>query len=177
MQQTLVSLSKCRDDTAEAFVEGGGGGGKAEGGLEQGWPARSIPNPAFRLSTAKILVELGGDAFLEAAGDIIDRLLQEDDTNVEVWYVKGVEEKTAGDIAGATETFEHVLELLATQREIEQQEGAITPEEVEAQEQYVGQVREMLAGLAGMGGGAGGDEEEEEEEEEEEDEAEDMTVA
>eukprot|EP01135_Chromosphaera_perkinsii_P006854 Nk52_evm9s621 gene=Nk52_evmTU9s621 len=96
-----------------------------------------LPQYPFRISTAKILIELKEH---EKAFDVLERLLQEDDEVVQVWYLMGwvyylCEEKAAAKdcLLNAQRTFEkvgcddvnlvqHIGELLAEMEAVEVEE-------------------------------------------------------
>lgn len=72
-----------------------------------------LPPPTFRVVTAKLLIELAMDA---DAVNVLDCLLAEDDTNVEVLYLYGFALKNSGELLTAREALAKASELMSAQR-------------------------------------------------------------
>jgi len=62
------------------------------GGAVAGAALDECPDPQFCISTAKLLVECacGSPALAEQAMDLCQMLLEEDDENIELWYIMGM---------------------------------------------------------------------------------------
>jgi len=62
------------------------------GSLAGGTAADECPDPQFCISTAKLLVECacGNPPLAEQAMDLCQMLLEEDDENIELWYIMGM---------------------------------------------------------------------------------------
>ena len=91
-------------------VSSGGGGGADAVAAAAAATAAAVPSLASRLSTAKMCMEV--ELWPEAA-DVLDRMLAEDDTDMEVWFLLGESLLHSGEVDAALETVETAAAMVA----------------------------------------------------------------
>jgi tetratricopeptide (TPR) repeat protein len=101
--------SAARGSGAMEFGSSAGGGADAVAAAAAA-TAAAVPSLASRLSTAKMCMEV--ELWPEAA-DVLDRMLVEDDTDMEVWFLLGEALLHSGDVDAALETVETAAAMVA----------------------------------------------------------------
>lgn len=72
-------------------------------------PGEEMPPYEFRFETAKLLLELGE---FETAGEVLEGLLEEADSSLDVWYLLAISQHSLGDHEDARESVQAAAKLM-----------------------------------------------------------------
>lgn len=109
--------------------------------LNENCDENSLPPLEFRIFTGKLLIEVEQ---YEAASDVLEGAMQEDDENAELWFLVGTCYRAMDDLPNALEFFEKCGEML-TRLKCDLGGGFHLGEQLESVEQAVAEIKTEIA--------------------------------
>jgi tetratricopeptide (TPR) repeat protein len=130
-----LRLTQQRKDEALALLE------ETYRRLNDNCDEHSLPPLEFRIFTGKLLIEVEQ---YEAASDVLEGVMQEDDENAEIWFLVGTCYRAMDDLANALEFFEKCGQML-TKLKRDLRDEFHLGEQLESVEQTVAEIRATIA--------------------------------
>lgn len=149
-----LRLTQQRKDEALALLE------ETYRRLNENCDETSLPPLEFRIFTGKLLIEVEQ---YEAASDVLEGVMQEDDDNAELWFLVGTCYRAMDDLSNALEFFEKCAKMLKKLKKEFREEFQLG-EQLESVEQAVVELQTAIANRPADEDDDDDDDEEEEEE-------------